>query len=94
MVGVIDPTSTNLGVTNMVIPTVNFLSYNSTGMNIVKSNWMRNLCKIAKCDFISIQEHFKKNKSIDKVFKDQFPKHRSYRVFGNERYRSVCLLHS
>jgi hypothetical protein len=66
MFGVIDPTSTNLGVATMVIPTVNFLSYNSTGMNSVKSDWKRNLCTIAKCDFISIQEHFKKKLNLGK----------------------------
>ena len=47
-------------------------------MNSIKSDWVRNLSKVAHCEFISIQEHFKKNKSIDKFFKDQFPEHSSY----------------
>ena len=66
----------------MEIPTVNFLSYNSTGMNSIKADWVRNLSKVAHCEFISIQEHFKKNKSIDKFFKDQFPEHSSYVIPG------------
>ena len=67
----------------MVIPTVNFMSYNSTGINSVKADWVRNLYKLSKCDFISLQEHFKKNKTIDKFFKDQFPEHISYVIPGH-----------
>ena len=67
----------------MVIPTANFMSYNSTGLNTIKADWIRNLNKLLKCDFISIQEHFKKSKTIDKFFKDQFPEHRSYVIPGH-----------
>ena len=63
MVGVKNPISTNLGDTIMVTPTANFMSYNSTGMNSIKADWIRNLYKLTKCDFVSIQEHFKKNSS-------------------------------
>ena len=66
----------------MVIPTVNFMSYNSTGINSVKADWVRNLYKISNCDFVSLQEHFKKNRTIDKFFKDQFPEHSSYVIPG------------
>ena len=66
----------------MVIPTANFMSFNSTGMNSVKADWIRNLYRISNCDFISIQEHFKKNKTIDKFFKDKFPEHSSYVIPG------------
>ena len=66
----------------MVIPTANFMSFNSTGMNSVKADWIRNLYRISNCDFVSIQEHFKKNKTIDKFFKDKFPEHSSYVIPG------------
>ena len=35
------------------------------------------------CGFISIQEHFKKNRNIDQFFKDQFPEHNSYVIPGH-----------
>ena len=57
----------------MVIPTANFMSYNSTGINTIKADWIRDLYKVTNIDFISIQEHFKKTKTVDKFFKDQFP---------------------
>ena len=40
----------------MVIPSVNFLSYNSTGLDSIKADYIRNLYNVTKCDFISIQE--------------------------------------
>ena len=67
----------------MVIPIVSFMSYNSTGLDSIKSDWIRSLYKVSKCDFISIQEHFKKNKTIDKFFKDQFPENASYVIPGH-----------
>ena len=62
----------------MATPTANFVSYNSTGMNTIKTDWIGNLCKLAKIDFCSIQEHFKKTKSVDKFFKEQFTYFSSY----------------
>ena len=59
-----------------------FLSYNSTGLNTVKSKWIRDVMKLTKADFISIQEHFKKTKSIDKYFIDEFPNQSSFVVPG------------
>ena len=61
----------------MVIPTAIFLSYNPTGMNTVKSEWIRNLCDVTKTDFCTIQEHFKKINS-DKFFKENFDTFSSY----------------
>ena len=61
--------------THEVIPMDNistFLSYNSTGLNSVKTKWIRDIVKLTKSDYISIQEHFKKTKTIDKYFIDQF----------------------
>ena len=66
----------------MVIPTVNFMSFNSTGLDSIKAEYIRDLYNMTRCDFISIQEHFKKTKSIDKFFKDNFPEHVSYVIPG------------
>ena len=57
----------------MATPTVNFLSYNSTGINSIKTSWIRDLCKVTNTNFLGIQEHFKSTKSVDKFFKEQFP---------------------
>ena len=62
----------------MAQSTVNFLSSNSTGMNTVKTTWIRDLCKMTKIDFFSLQEHFKCTKSVDKYFKEQFPDYIPY----------------
>ena len=59
----------------MVIPSVNFLSYNSTGLDSIKADYIRNLYNLTNCSLVSIQEHFKKTKSVDKFFKDKFPEH-------------------
>ena len=58
------------------------MSFNSTGMNSIKADWIRNLYKVSKCDFVAIQEHLKKNNTIDKFFKDKFPEHRAYVIPG------------
>ena len=60
----------------MATPTVNFLSYNSTGMDTVKSAWINDLCKVTCTDFCAIQEHFKK--SVTSFFKEKFSHHNSY----------------
>ena len=51
-----------------VSPTVNFLSYNSTGMNTVKSSWVRDLIKVTDSHFAGIQEHFKKTNNVEKFY--------------------------
>ena len=61
---------------------INFLSYNSTGMNTVKSGWVRELSKLTNASFIGIQEHFKKSKSLDKFFSDEFPDYNSFVIPG------------
>jgi hypothetical protein len=33
-----------------------FLSYNSTGMNTIKTNWIRDLYKTTRTDFFILQE--------------------------------------
>jgi hypothetical protein len=56
----------------MATPTANFMSYHSTGSNSIKTAWIRDLCKLTKTDFCSIQEHFRSDKTVDKFFKNQF----------------------
>ena len=60
----------------MAAPTVNFLSYNSTGFDTIKTKWLRDLLSVTKIDFCSIQEHFKK--TVGCFFQNQFPEHKSY----------------
>ena len=57
----------------MTQPNVTFLSYNSTGMNTVKSSWVRDLIKVTDASYVQVQEHFKSSKVTDKFFTDQFP---------------------
>ena len=59
-----------------------FASYNSTGMNSVKTNWIRDFINVTNADFISVQEHFKKTKSIEKYFSDEFPNSSSFVIPG------------
>ena len=49
------------------------LSYNSTGFNSIKTDWIRDLCKTTNVDYFSIQEHFISSKSAYKYCKEQFP---------------------
>ena len=60
----------------MAIPCAKFLSYNGTGLDTIKSRWLRDLCKVSNADFCSIQEHFKKNKGS--FFKNNFPDFDTY----------------
>ena len=55
----------------MASPTVNFMIYNPTGLDKVKAKWTSELATTLKVDFISIQEHFRKN--IGNFFHNQFP---------------------
>ena len=51
---------------------VKFLSYNSTGMNSVKTQWIRDLMDTCEANFVGVQEHFKKTKTLQKYFKTEF----------------------
>ena len=51
-------------------------------MNTVKSSWIRELSKVTDASFISIQEHFRKSKTLDKFFKSEFPAYNSYVIPG------------
>ena len=67
-----------LGLVIMAKPFVNFLSYNSTGIDSVKTDWIRTLMKTCDISFLQLQEHFKAAKSTDKYFKKEFQGNNSY----------------
>ena len=54
------------------VPSVTFMSYNSTGMNSVKANWTNEMCRDLEADYCAIQEHFKNTKSTQKFFCEKF----------------------
>jgi hypothetical protein len=64
-----------------------FLSYNSTGLDTVKSAWTRELCKLTNTSYLSIHEHFMKNKTVDKYFRNQFPDYSPFVIPG---FREQC----
>ena len=66
----------------MEYKTFNFMSYNSTGLESVKCNWIRYIMKTCNIDFFQLQEHFKHIKSIDSYFKREFPINDSYVIPG------------
>ena len=57
---------------------LNFMSYNSTGMDAVKADWIQNLIKTCDIDFLQIQEHFKATKTVDKYFNQKFPENDNF----------------
>ena len=57
---------------------VKFISYNSTGLNGVKTQWIRDLVETCGATFLSIQEHFKKTKSLQRFFQNEFSDFNSY----------------
>ena len=83
MLGPKSPSQDTRGVNTPMDETCTFLSYNSTGLNTVKTKWIRDLIDVTKSDFISVQEHFKKTKSIEKFFSDEFPNSSSFIVPGH-----------
>ena len=51
---------------------LNFISYNSTGLDTVKINWINDLVKTTDSACLQIQEHFKATKSVQQYFKKYF----------------------
>ena len=51
---------------------VKFMSFNSTGFNSVKAQWIRDLMSTFGVSFMGIQEHFKCTKSLPQLFKKEF----------------------
>ena len=61
---------------------VNFMSYNSTGLDSEKSKWINDIIKTFNVSFFQLQEHFKIIKTIDRLFKKEFPSCDSYVIPG------------
>ena len=62
----------------MAIPTVNFLSYNSTGLAAAKCMFLQDICDTHSVSYLSIQEHFKWSKTTNKYFIEHFEQGNSY----------------
>ena len=60
---------------------IKFLSYNSTGMGPVQTQWIRDLIETVGANFIGLQEHFKNIKSLHRFFKAEFKNCNSSAVF-------------
>ena len=61
---------------------VNVMSYNSTGLDSVKTDWIRDIMITCKIDFFQLQEHFKTIKTLDSYFRKEFPTTDSYAMPG------------
>ena len=59
------------------VNTVNFLSYNSTGLDSVKTKWIRDLLDTCQVNFCGLQEHFKRIKTLSRLFRTEFSKYDS-----------------
>ena len=62
---------------------VNFLSYNPTGLNEAKLMWIKDLIKTTDSSFVGIQEHFRKNKTTEDLFVQNFTGSKCYIVPGH-----------
>ena len=49
----------------------------------MKTNFINELCKVTNASYFSIQEHFRKSKTIEKFFNDEFPDFNSYIIPGH-----------
>ena len=58
--------------------TINILSYNSTGCDSDKVNFINDLVSTLQIHLFSIQEHFKATQSIESYFRKQFPNYYSF----------------
>ena len=58
------------------------MSYNSTGLDSVKCDWINDIIETCRIDFFQLQEHFKTIKSIDNFFKRKFPTNDSFVIPG------------
>ena len=67
---------------DLEVTPVTFMSYNSTGINSVKCKWISDICDEFDVDYLTIQEHFKKTKSVDKYFSENFKSYNSYVIPG------------
>ena len=58
------------------------MSYNSTGLDTIKTGWIRDLMKTCKIDYFQLQEHFKITKSLDSFFRREFSNYDSFVIPG------------
>ena len=77
MRGYIPNHSTNMGLAT-AMPTANFLSYNLTGLKETKIKWINDLILTTEASFVGIQEHFRKSKTTEDLFKKSFPTNQSH----------------
>ena len=68
-----------------VVSPVTFMSYNMTGADTVKCQWVRDVGAEHNVNFCALQEHFKTVKSTDQWFRKQF---RDYSTFVMPAYRA------
>ena len=57
---------------------VTFGSYNSTGMDIAKIKWIKDIIIEHEIDFFAVQEHLKNTKTTQKYFSDHFSDKRCF----------------
>ena len=60
--------------------TVNLIFYNTTGLDLIKVNWINDLLETFDVDLLQLQEHFKAIKKVDSYFKQNFKKYDSYAI--------------
>ena len=66
---------------------VKIMSFNSTGLNSVKAQWIRDLTSTFGVSFLGLQEHFKRGKSLPQLFKKEFG---NYNASICPAYREDC----
>ena len=64
---------------------VTFMSYNMTGADTVKCQWVREISSEHETSFIALQEHFKTIKSTEQWFKKQFSDYHGYVIPAHRR---------
>ena len=69
-----------MAIARPVGKTVKFISFNSTGLGPVKTQWIRNLMDTVDAQFCGLQEHFKKTKTLSRHFRAEFPKFDNFAV--------------
>ena len=57
---------------------VTFMSYNLTGADTVKCQWVNDTCSENSVNFCALQEHFKVIKSTENWFRGQFKDYNTY----------------
>ena len=61
-----------------VVEPITFMSYNRTGANTVKCQWVRDIASEHDVSYCALQEHFKTVKTTNQWFRQQFREFHSY----------------